>query len=479
LSRDEDDQQSASSNRAPDSPPSPAKIAEWLTQALVWQRRGHPVEARTLCQRVLAVQPNHPEALNLLGVLLQQQGQGVQAEQSIRRAIRSAPGYAAAYVNLANLLIVRKRHEEAIAAFQQAIQIRPDEVDACVKLGALLGELGRVPEAVDAYRRASARRPADAGIHYRLGVLLAELGQDEEAITALEVTCQGNLDHDEAIELLGTLLQRQGRIEEARSLLGNAVFQRGGAKGALTLLQHWLRLMPDDPVAQHRLAAWFEKEAPARASDAYVTDLFDRYAASFDQHLVGQLDYQAPAVIGARLAEILGEATALLEVLDAGCGTGLCAPMLRPYARHLTGVDLSPRMVEKARARGEYDELAVAELTAFLNERPGAYDLIVSADTLVYFGALETVGRAAAAALRPGGWLAFTAEQTTANAAPDGYCLNQSGRYSHTAEYLERVLAGAGLELRTRADAMLRQDGDRPVVGHVVLARKPATGIVD
>ncbi len=477
MSRDDDDQQSAGSNQAPDSHPSPAKIAEWLTQALVWQRRGHPVEARTLCQRVLAVQPSHPEALNLLGILLQQQGQWVQAEQSIRRAIRSAPGYAAAYVNLAKLLIGRKRHEEAIAAFQQAIQIRPDEVDACVELGALLGELGRLPEAVDAYRQASAQHPADAEIHYRLGVLLAELGQNEEAITALETAYQGNPDHDEAIVLLVTLLRRQGRIEEARNIVGNVVFQRGGAKGALTLLQHWLRLMPDDPVAQHRLAAWFGKETPARASNAYVTDLFNRYAASFDQHLVGQLDYQAPAVIGAWLTKILGEATARLDVLDAGCGTGLCAPLLRPYARRLTGVDLSPRMVEKARARGGYDELAVAELTAFLNERPGAYDLIVSADTLVYFGVLETVGRVVVAALRPGGWLAFTAEQTTASAAPDGYCLNQSGRYSHTAEYLERVLAGAGLELRTRADATLRQDGDQAVVGQVALARKPVAVI--
>ena len=479
MSRDEDDQQSASSNRAPDSPPSPAIIAEGLAQALAWQRRGHLVEARTLCQRVLAAQPNHPEALNLLGVFLQQQGQGVQAEQLIRRAIRSAPGYAAAYVHLANLLIVRKRHEEAIAAFQQAIRIRPDEVEACVKLGVLLEELGRLPEALEAYQEAIARRPADAAIHYRLGVLLAKLGQDEEAISALRVVHQSNPDHDEAIELLGTLLQRQGRIEEARSLLGNAVFQRGGAKGALTLLQHWLRLMPDDPIAQHRVAAWFGKEAPARASDAYVTDLFDRYAASFDQHLVGQLDYQAPAVIGARLAEIVGEATALLEVLDAGCGTGLCAQMLRPYARHLTGVDLSPRMVDKARARGGYDELAVAELTAFLNERPATYDLIVSADTLVYFGALETVGRAIANALRPGGWLAFTAEQTTADAAPNGYCLNPSGRYSHTTDYLERVLAGIGLELRLRVDATLRRERNQPVVGHVLLARKPVSGIVD
>jgi predicted TPR repeat methyltransferase len=179
-------------------------------------------------------------------------------------------------------------------------------------------------------------------------------------------------------------------------------------------------------------------------------------------------------VLGARLAEVLGTPAAQFEVLDAGCGTGLCQPVLRPYARHLTGVDLSPGMIQKARERGGYDALVVAELTAFLSEQPGAYDLIASADTLIYFGILEPVLSAAAHALRPGGWLAFTAEQTTADLALEGYFLNKSGRYSHTADYLERALASAGLELFSRMDATLRQEYDQPVTGHVALARKPA-----
>ena len=53
-----------------------------------------------------------------------------------------------------------------------------------------------------------------------------------------------------------------------------------------------------------------------------------------------------------------------LEVLDAGCGTGLAAPLLGPYARRLVGVDLSGAMLEQARALPQYDEL-VEELTKF------------------------------------------------------------------------------------------------------------------
>jgi predicted TPR repeat methyltransferase len=450
-------------------------VSALLAQAMTLHRQGHLMEAQPLYERVLHSRPDHPEALNFFGILQQQRGQSTQAEQLIRRAIRAAPDYASAYTNLGNVLIVQKRFEDAIAAYRQAIVLKADEVEACVNMGAVLRGLGRSREALEAYQWASERRPGDPEIHYRLGALLAELGRVEEARTALEITLQANNAHQGGLMLMGTLLHRLGRIEEARALLGNAVFQLGGTENALTLLQHWLWLMPDDPVARHRLAAWFGRDIPTRASDAYVTDLFDRYADQFDEHLQ-QLDYRAPDLIGARLADALGQATGQLDVLDAGCGTGLCAPMLRPYARRLTGVDLSSRMVEKARERGGYDELAVAELTVFLNERPGAYDLIVSADTLVYFGALETVGQAAAAALRPGGWLAFTAEQTAVDEAPDGYCLNRSGRYSHTSEYLERVLADAGLEVRTRADATLRQEGNQPVLGQVVLARKPPNG---
>ncbi len=448
-----------------------ADVSALLMQAMNLHRQGNLVEAQSLYERVLRSRPDFPEALNFFGILQQQRGQSTQAEQLLRRAIRVAPTYASAHTNLGNVLIVQQRHEDAIAAYRQAIILRPDEVEACVNLGALLKGLGRLPEALAAYQLASERRPNDPEIQYRLGALLAEAGRTEDARAALDITLQTNGTHQNALLLMGTVLHRLNRIEEAREVLGNAVFQLGGTENALALLQHWLKLMPDDPVAHHRLAAWFGAEQPARASDAYVTDLFDRYADQFDQHLQ-KLGYRAPVLLGERLAEVAGAGTGRWAVLDAGCGTGLCAPLLRPYARHLTGVDLSSRMVDKARARGGYDELVVAELTAFLRERQHAYELIVSADTLVYFGDLQAVGAAAAGALRPDGWLAFTVERAEPAAAPQGHSLNKSGRYSHTAGYLEQILTDSGLSAVTVTPVTLRQEGEQPVLGYVVLARK-------
>lgn len=454
-------------------PVSDADIRQWLVQARDGQRRGALHEAQARCRRILAVRPRHTEALNLLGTLLLQQGQPALAEQMVRQAIHSALGNATAYANLGATLVAQHRHEEAITAFSQAIRLRADDADVHIQLGDALRELNRLPEAVAAWQQASAWHPSDPELHYRLGVALAELGQPDEAIAALDITRQVNPDQDAAIRLLVTLLHGQGRITEAGEIVGSAARQWGVTGAAQALLEHWLALAPDDPVAQHFLTAWFSPEIPARAADAYVVCLFDQYADLFDADLRA-LDYRAPELIAEAVAAVLGTPAQNLEVLDAGCGTGLCGPLLRPYARCLTGVDLSAGMIEKAQERGGYDELMVAELTAFLTGQPARYDLIVSADTLVYFGDLAPVLTAAAAALRADGWLAFTVEQATVETAPDGFRLNRSGRYSHTADYVQQTLAGAGLRLASLTPVRLRMEHDQPVIGWLVVVQQSA-----
>src|SRR6476620_7898555 len=111
------------------------------------------------------------------------------------------------------------------------------------------------------------------------------------------------------------------------------------------------------------------------------------------------------------MADTAQEPCKALDVLDAGCGTGLCGPLFAPYARRLTGVDLSPGMLARAQERNVYDELVKGELTTYLLASPDRFDVVVSADTLIYFGTVDQAVGAAARALRPGGWLIFTLEE--------------------------------------------------------------------
>ena len=101
------------------------------------------------------------------------------------------------------------------------------------------------------------------------------------------------------------------------------------------------------------LAACTGEAAPPRASDNYVRDTFDAFAGSFDQ-VLDQLGYRAPGLIGELLDRDLPAADASLMIADAGCGTGLCGEFLRPRAKRLVGIDLSPGMLARARARGKY-----------------------------------------------------------------------------------------------------------------------------
>jgi len=159
-----------------------------------------------------------------------------------------------------------------------------------------------------------------------------------------------------------------------------------------------------------------------------------------------------------------------------GCGTGLAGPLFRPYSASLTGVDLSGRMLEKAAKRQVYDQLLEAELTEFLANTTQTFDIIIAADTLVYFGDLGDFFAAARRVLAPGGTLAFTLEK--ADTADDGepYFLRLHGRYSHRVNYVRTALHDQGLAPGRINDITPRKEAGVPVQGILVLATADNSG---
>jgi predicted TPR repeat methyltransferase len=128
-------------------------------------------------------------------------------------------------------------------------------------------------------------------------------------------------------------------------------------------------------------------------------------------------------------------------------------------------------MLAHAREKGLYTALVQAELSGFLRDNVAAFDLIVSADTLVYFGALDEVFGCATAALRPDGLLVCTLERLGIGGDGMDHRLEMHGRYSHAESYVERALTGAGLRAEV-AHAELRLEAGNPVAGLVIRARK-------
>lgn len=381
----------------------------------------------------------------------------------------------------------QERSAQAVALIERSLELEPDRADWYSNLGIVLQDRLKLDDAIAAYRRAIALDPDHANAHNNLGVVLRAKSKAVEAEAAYREAIRIDPEHSDAYHNLGVLLNGQKRSHEAalcfskvitlrpkdpeaRRLLAIAHCTLGEVDKAIGVFEEWLQEEPDDPIARHMLAACSGRDVPPRASDAFVEETFDSFAASFDSKLA-QLSYRAPALVAQTLAESVIEASKRLDVLDAGCGTGLCGPLIAPYARRLVGVDLSAPMLAQARGREVYDELVKRELTAYLRDSASAFDVIVSADTLVYFGVLEEVVAASADALRPGGQLIFTVEELAGPGSAAGYSISPTGRYRHSRRYLARVLASANLRSEI-LPAELRLEAGDPVAGFVVRGTK-------
>jgi predicted TPR repeat methyltransferase len=429
-------------------------LEEAVSVAILLQKNEQLDQAQELYRRVLETAPDHPRALHYAGVLAHQQG----------------------------------RNNEALALIERSLALAPDQADWFSNLGIVFQSDDRLPLAIDAYRQAIAIDPSHANAHNNLGVLLRATGQPVEAEAAYREAIRLNPEHIDAYTNLGILLNGLKRTEEAaacyckvitlrpkhreaRKLLALAHCTLGEIAEAVKIFEEWLAEEPGDPVARHMLAACTGRDVPVRASNGFVEATFDSFASSFESKLE-KLSYRAPALI-ATMLEDCGPAPAhRLDVLDAGCGTGLCGAMVAPFARRLVGVDLSQGMLAQAKDKNVYDALTKAELTEYLRDNREAFDLIVSADTLVYFGGLEGVIAAVAGALRPNGLFVFTLEHAPGNGTGADYRLELHGRYCHARAYVEQVLTSTGLQ-PTIMQAELRMEAGAPVPGLVIRATKP------
>ncbi len=425
---------------------------EAVAGVIALHRQGALDQAELRYRQLLQLLPEQPDLNHFYGVLLHQRGRVDEALAQVRRSIELDPTVASWHNNLGNMLLDQRQPEDAARAYQRCLEIDPANAEVRNNLGCLLRLCGQWAQAEAVLRDAIARTPGSCEAHGNLALVLAAQGRMDEALDAGARALALKPDNPRSRRLLGLLHARRGRNDLAAQVF-----------------RDWLAHSPDDPQARHHLAAVSGEEVPPRAADAYVVDVFDRFAASFDARLAS-LEYQAPQACAQRVRALLGPADRRWRVLDAGCGTGLCAPLLHPYARELVGVDLSRGMLERARDRGLYDTLEQGELSAWLSARRASFDLIVSADTLCYFGALDALLGAARRACAGGGWLVFTVEALD-DASQLPVRLLHHGRYAHRRQAVEAWLRATGWQSIELQRVVLRQEAGEPVQGWLASAQ--------
>jgi predicted TPR repeat methyltransferase len=381
----------------------------------------------------------------------------------------------------------------AEAAYREALRLEPDSAVAWQCLGLVKQERGELADAIDCFESCVARGCRDAGTLANLGRLRYQLGRFADAVSAYSEAVELDPENSHFKEILGRarlichVLEgcslprafasyRQTLPANAQvnaldlNVMLEGVFKMlsgfGHSATAVRFAEQWLELLPESASAAYLLQAASASNEIRRSPPGYIVEYFDSFAEEFDNKLVNTLRYEVPAKLIAEAKRIL-KPGCKLSILDMGCGTGLCGPLFRPIAHDLIGVDLSSKMLERARQRGVYDALFCEDLLTFLGSSPNRFELAVAADVLLYFGDLRPVWAAAARALILGGLLVFSTELLPT----DGYKLKESGRFAHSTSYV-RSTAAALFEEVSCSETTLRQEALAPVKGNCFVFRR-------
>ena len=263
-------------------------VAETLQSAVRQHQAGRLGEAEALYRRVLDVEPNHVDALHLMGLAAGQQGRYQAALELIGKAIRLGGEVPDFHNNLAEAYRALGRIDRAVAAYRRAIALAPDFVGAHLNLGGVLCERGEFEEAEACYRRAIAARPDMALAHYNLGDVLKTRGRLDEAVACLRRAVELAPDLAMAHNNLGATLQLQGRLDQAigsfhravairpdlataQHNLGVALTDQGRIEEAVARFRKAVAARPDLASAHWHLGqCLFDTEGPAAAATAFA-----------------------------------------------------------------------------------------------------------------------------------------------------------------------------------------------------------------
>ncbi len=413
---------------------------------------GQDAAAEGRLQASLALLPGRPSTLVNLGVAQLRLGRPADALATLEQVVHAEPTQPDTWCHRALALAALQRDAQALASFEHALALDAGHAGAGLQSALLLNRLGRHADALAALDRLLQRHAALAPAWLLRGQTLQALERHDEALPAYRRAVALDPASAEAWSLLGQLLKDQaGHQAEAREAFAQAIAHGG-----------------DAALHGYFLAGLSAQVAPPAAPPAYVRGLFDHYADDFEPHLLQVLHYRAHQdVVQAAAAQLLAPVD---SALDLGCGTGLCGPLLRPLARQLHGVDLSPTMLARAAVRHVYDHLAEADIAQHLHTTAQRHGLVVAADVFIYLGDLAPVFTGIARVLQPGGVFAFSVERCEGNA----YRLLPSLRYAHAEGYLRALAAAHGLAVLDLRPVTLREDQRHPVAGLVVALRAPA-----
>ena len=460
--------------------------------ALLHLRRHN--EALACFDSALSMRPDSVEALSNRAIAcleLENYGEALAAFDAV---FAIDPGHAISWSNRGNVLVATRRFEDAVASYDRALSLRPDFPEARdnrkYALGMSYFEKGQFDQAQYVLDEAVRLNPLLLdGLCVR-GIALLRLKRHQEALACFERALAAKPDFVEALSNRATAYLELNRIEEALAGFdaalavdcnhavswnnrGNALTAVKRYEEAVASYDKALAIQPEFAEAKdNRVNALFAMGRMSRCPPAYMRALFDDYSSYYDAAMVEGLGYRGHLHLRTLAERVLPRPAPPWNILDLGCGTGLVGEAFKDLARggRLDGVDLSPRMIEAARVRAIYDDLILGDLEMVLGEPGRSYDLILAADTMVYFGDLYPTFSGIVERLEPGGFFIFAVEAT----AGRGWEQTPANRFRHSEIYLQANAERVGLNFVTIMECSIRREFNNPVAGFVIALQKPA-----
>ena len=341
---------------------------------------------------------------------------------------------------------------KAASASKKALSLQPGNLGALHNYGMALAKLGNNNESASVFKKSLKIHPQNAATHYSLGNVLKDLMQYDEAIAHLNESLRLAPGKAEALFSLGCIYTETEQFDKALTCLRKSSELDQGIKNR----------------ADYFIAFIMDRNKSHEAGLEHVKALHDSHAAIFNEHLTKGLEYKIPELLLYEYIEATDNPDKKIDILDLGCGTGLCGIQFINYANSMTGIDLSPQMVAKAESTNCYNKLVTTDIQSYLNGNQIKFDLILSADVFIYIGYLDDIFPRCFDALHNGGMIAFSTE----NIESRDYKLRISGRYAHSINYISKLAEASGFRILKHRDVVIRKEFGKDIAGKIFILLK-------
>lgn len=370
-----------------------------------------------------------------------------------------------------------QKYESARSGYKKLIYHFPEVPVLRYNLGLLLYECQEFGEALQSFEIAAKIQPSDNDIIFNLALCCKQTGDIESAIKYyLEVLqsepesvdalynaagCYRELKYlDEAEHLYLRVLDLSPDHFSANNNIAYVYHLLGNIDKAIFYFKRVLELRPDHKAAEHMVAALTGAEVAAPPK-VYVKEVFDNYSEFYEKSLVEELQYTVPESI----CEIVKKGTSWKNTyecgLDLGCGTGLSGESFTDLVGELSGVDISPKMIEIAKEKGIYQSLVASDVNEFLVQDTRNYDFFLAADVFIYLGKLDETFRLLRQRATADALFCFSTESE----AGDSFSLRLTGRFAHSSRYIEAVARDTGWQILEKHTSAIRREKDAWIEG--------------